>query len=152
MRWQFVHSKSFPCPRLSAVTESPRREAMPRDLELVPSGPSSALVYWGFRCPGSRAPGLASGGCQLKGGKQLQEEEDAPTHCQKLSRPTGFPVMAGPQASVASEARLGLSGGNYFAETRSDLTYISNKSFKRRVLSWRQPEGEKSPLRTGALK
>lgn len=62
--------------------------------------------------------------------------------------PQAFHGTAKPQASTPSEAWLWLCGNNYFMENQSNFIYISNKSFKSRVLSWRQLEGEKFPLRT----
>lgn len=47
---------------------------------------------------------------------------------------------------------LRLSGGDYSTEDQSDFTEISNRSFKSKVLSLGQLEGDRFPLRMWALK
>lgn len=144
--WLFVDSKGFPCTWLNQCCQQ--------------RGPQSLRGHiWGFpgcAIRGQLYPGLLElsvlglqgwplGVCPLNGGKQPQEE-GGPTHHQNRSQPTGF-LWDSQTSGICTIWGLALAlGGNYFVENQSNFIYISNKSFKSRVLSWRQLEGRNSLL------
>lgn len=150
----FVDSKGFPCPQLNQGCQQ-RAPPLPPRLsclrDLVWHFPGCATR--GQLCPGL----LGLSGLGLRGwplgcvhlmvGNNPRKRGVLLTTRTILS-PQTFHGTARPQASTPSEAWLWLCGNNYFMENQSNFIYISNKSFKSRVLSWRQLEGEKFPLRT----
>lgn len=109
----------------------------------VPITTNTTTVHRVFQCYRSKGPS----------GNRLQKEGWIPSQWFLFIHPASQPAMSViPQAAAPPKAWFLLRGSSYFSGKWMDFTQISNKSFKSRVLSWRQLEGAKSPLRSWPLK
>lgn len=144
--WQFVDSKDFPWLWLSQWPQHrvPTSERPHSDFyKVCLPGASPVLVCGSF-------PVLALLGWPWMG--HLNSGKQGLGRGRFYSAPEPLLADGFPCDGVRYLCHLRLSGGDYSTEDQSDFAEISNKSFKSKVLSWGQLEGDRFPLRMWALK